>query len=162
MAKRRSKKKKSKSWGQIRFSMRIWMRDYTLAISTTLVIISILFIIFGGLALFLYDKNPSALPEPINDWVAFLHGAKKADDPHFDLCMFPSGILMIIFAGYYMADQLFKRSRFNELMETESKSKFMEDLDEAEELAWKISTKHELMVVEKKEELGIRKRKKKR
>jgi hypothetical protein len=162
MAKRRKKKKKKgKSWNQIKFAFRIWFRDWTLEITTALTIMCILFIIFGALALWVIDEHGSMIPEPIDGMVMFLHGDND-QEMHYDLCLFPTGILIIMFSGWYMADSLYKRSRFNELMETESKSQFLDDLEEVEELAWKLTTRHEMMVVDKKRELGIKKKKRRR
>jgi hypothetical protein len=162
MAKRRKKKKKKgKSWNQIKFAFKIWLRDWSLELSTALTIMCIAFIIFGALALFVIDEHGSMIPAPLDQWVMYLHGDND-QDLHYDLCLFPTGILVVMFSAWYMGDGLYKRSRFNELIDTESKSQFIEDLDEIEELAWKLTTKHEMMVVDKKKELGIRKKKRRR
>jgi hypothetical protein len=159
MAKKSEKKKKGFSWTEFKFAVRIWLRDYALLFSTIFTIVSIILIVFGALALFLYDTHADMLFQPLKDWIAFIHGAKKASDPHYDLCLFPLGILVLLFAGWYMGSGFVKRTRFNKLIETESKSEFIENMDEIEELAWDLSSKHEMMVVEKKEELGIDKKK---
>lgn len=161
MAKKRDKgkgRKKKRPWTQKKSKFMTFLRDYTLIISTTLVILSILLIVFGGLALFLYDADPLVLPQPLRDWIAFIHGASDANEAQFDLCLFPLGILVVIFAGWYMGDNLVKRKQFNTLIEIESKSEFIENLDDVEELAWKLSTKHENRVWEKKKELGLTKK----
>lgn len=156
MAKRSTKKaKKGMSWNQFTFAFRIWMRDWTLFFSTILTIACILMIVFGGLALLLdYHRAWLVDAGPIYDWANYLHGANQQKN-HYDLCVFPLGILVILFAGWYMGADIAKRARFNKLMSTESKSEFLENMDEIEKMAWELSSKHEMMVVEKKEELGI-------
>jgi hypothetical protein len=156
MAKRSTKKeKKGKSWNQFTFSFRIWLRDWTLAISTVLTILCIFMIVFGGLALLLdYHRDWLVDAGPIYDWANFLHG-NNHEKNHYDLCVFPLGILVILFAGWYMSADIVKRARFSKLMMTESKSEFLDNMDEIEKLAWELSSKHEMMVVEKKGELGI-------
>ena len=156
MAKRSSKKdKKGKSWNQFIFSFRIFMRDWTLLFSTLLTILCIIIITLGGLALLL-DTHRSWLVDagPIYDWANFLHGSNPEKN-HYDLCLFPLGILVILFSGWYMGADIVKRSRFHKLMRTESKSEFLDNMDEIEKIAWELSSKHEMMVVEKKGELGI-------
>lgn len=162
MAKRKGgkqKRKKTKSWSQRRFSFRIFLRDYSMILSTILVILCILFIVFGALGLFFYDTNSADIPQPVRDWIAFLHGANKPNDPHYDLCLFPVGLLVILVAGWYMGDGIVKRRRFNVLMDIESKFEFIDNLDEIEELAWKIGTKYEILVMDRKEEFGLNKKK---
>ena len=159
MAKRsETKDKKGKTWGETKFAFRIFLRDYTLLLSTILTIVCIIMIIFGALALFVYDTHQDWLPLPLRDWVAFLHGANKSTDPKYDLCVFPLGVLIILFSGWYMASDIVKRARFSKIIDTESKAEFLENMDEVEKLAWELSSKHELMVMDKKTELGIDKK----
>ena len=156
--KKKDKGKKGKSWGERRFSLRIWFRDYTLQVSALLTILFIIMIVFGGLSLFAYDKYGDSIPEPIDDWVASLHGANDPDDPKYDLCLFPIGGLLVMFSGWYLGDAIVKRRQFEKMLDSESKSEFLENLDELEEMAWKLSSKHEMRVMDKKEELGLKRK----
>ena len=113
----------------------------------------------SSLALLIYDKHADWLPSPLQDWVGFIHGKAKTNTQQYDLCLMPGGILLLLFTGWYMGYGIWQRNKFNKFMETESKSEFLENLDEVEKLAWDISSKAEMLVVEKKEELGIDKKK---
>jgi uncharacterized membrane protein YidH (DUF202 family) len=159
MAKKSQKKKKGKSWQETKFSLKIFLRDYTLPLATIFTIISIILIVLSSLALLIYDKHADWLPSPLQDWVGFIHGKAKTNTQQYDLCLMPGGILLLLFTGWYMGYGIWQRNRFKKFMETESKSEFLENLDEVEKLAWDISSKAEMLVVEKKEELGIDKKK---
>ena len=105
----------------------------------------------SSLALLIYDKHADWLPSPLQDWVGFIHGKAKTNTQQYDLCLMPGGILLLLFTGWYMGYGIWQRNRFKKFMETESKSEFLENLDEVEKLAWDISSKAEMLVVEKKE-----------
>ena len=66
-----------------------------------------------------------------------------------------SGTLAVA-GGYYFFDYIRKLKEFNRLMAMPGKSKFIKNQDRVEELAWRLSQKHEEMVIKKKKELRIK------
>ena len=129
-----------KRWG----TLRIWARDYTFHISAAASAFGLVFLILGVLSFF----YPSALPE---DWKASLNTGGR-----YDICAGALGLILVIFAGYYFVDTVYKRRKFKRLFETVSREKFVHNRDKIEELAFELSTKHERMVQKKIREMKIR------
>jgi hypothetical protein len=127
------------------------IRDLMLLWSSLITMLSLFAIIFGGLSIYKASTPGARFPEPLSGILDSLHAPQQVD-----LCLLPLGMLIVLFSGWYMGDQIVKRKRFNKLIDTESKSKFLDNQDEIEELAWRLSTKHEHIVMEKKKELKIR------
>lgn len=127
------------------------IRDLMLFWSSLFTMLCVLAIIFGGLSMYKASTPGVTFPEPLGGALDQLHAPQA-----YDLCLLPLGILLVMFTGYYMGDQIVMRRKFNTLIDTESKARFLENQEELEELAWKLSTKHERIVVDKKKELKIR------
>ncbi|MDG6220293.1 MAG: hypothetical protein QCI38_02440 [Candidatus Thermoplasmatota archaeon] len=68
------------------------------------------------------------------------------------------GPLAIIFGIYYTYTPWKNRKKFEEMMKITSKSKFVSQIDEIEELAWKLTRKDRQRVVAKKAEMKLKRR----
>jgi hypothetical protein len=129
-----------KRWGVLR----IWARDYTLHFSAAALALGLVLFIVGAMSFFFQ----SALPE---DWITSLQTGGR-----YDICAGAVGLMLVIFAGYYCVDNVYKRRKFARLFGTVSREKFVRNRDKIEELAFELSTKHERMVQKKIKEMKIR------
>ncbi len=66
------------------------------------------------------------------------------------------GLILLAIGGWYVYDTIRKRSKFEEYMATESKKKFVQDLRDIEEIAYKLGPKYEERLAEKKREWHIK------
>ena len=128
-------------WAEIK----IWFRDWTHLLSAAGTAFGSILLILASLAMW----YPAALS------VDFME-AFTVESGRLDLCSAGGGLLLLIFAGYYLADNLNNRRKFNRLFEIASKEKFIKNRDKLEELAFLISTKHELKVQRKVKEMKLR------
>ena len=64
----------------------------------------------------------------------------------------------MIAAWLYFHDHNKSYTRFNELMETDSKASFVRNIDEIEELAIQLGPDFEKMVIEKRKEFNVKTR----
>lgn len=128
-------------WGKVK----IWFRDWTHVISTIGVAFGAVLLILASLAMWFQ----SALPED------FLFSFTK-ENGRLDICAAGGGLLLLVFAGYYLADNLNNRRKFNRLFDIASKERFIKNRDRIEELAYFISTRHEQMVQKKIREMKLR------
>jgi hypothetical protein len=142
----------SKKWDQKKFKLRIFVRDITYPVAAIILVVCIIAVFFGTLATFFVDNKQYKTPEP------FFSPAKKINEQNLDICILGLGVLALLFAGWYFGDGYYKRRRFEKLMDTDSKARFLEDLDEIEELAYKLSSYHEELVYERKRELKIKRK----
>jgi len=133
----------SQNWKRLWADIKVWARDYTLHMSGAALALGIVLLVLGILAFYL----PDVLPE---DWKTAL----KTGGIY--ICSGALGLLLVIFAGYYFVDNVYKRRKFNKLFETASREKFVRNRDKLEELAFELSTKHERMVQKKVKEMKIR------
>jgi len=129
------------NWSKFKFRL----RDITHVISGVGLGFGLLFLILGALSLWF----PEVLP-------ADFYFAFAQESGRLDLCTAGAGLLLTIFAGYYFADNLNNRRKFNKLYNTNRKEKFIKNREKLEELAYFISTRHERMVQKKVKELKLR------
>ena len=66
------------------------------------------------------------------------------------------GLAMIIVSAYYLYDFFKRLKEFNGLMKSESKAKFIKNVDRIEELAWRLHPKYERIVIERKKKYRIK------
>jgi hypothetical protein len=129
-----------KRWGVLT----LWARDYTLHISGAALALGLAMTIVGALSFFFQ----SVLPE---DWSTSLTTGGR-----YDICAGALGLMLVIFAGYYFIDNIYRRRKFARLFGTVSREKFVRNRDKIEQLAFELSTKHERMVQRKIKEMKIR------
>jgi hypothetical protein len=120
-------------------------RDYTHVLSAVGLAFGIVFLVLASLAMW---YRP-ALSE------GFLFSFTE-ENGRLDICSAGAGLLLVIFAGYYFADNMNNRRKFNRLFNIASKEKFIKNRDKLEELAFFISTKHERMVQRKVKEMKLK------
>jgi hypothetical protein len=121
-----------------------FLTTYTLHLSIVVVALGIFFTILGLFGVFYSYLAPDFIEnllEYIKDWTLW--------------CVLV-GPLMVLIGGLYLGDNISKRREFDELIETTSKAKFIRNLDQIEYLAWRLTPKHQSLVVEKKEEFKIK------
>jgi len=124
--------------------LQLIVRDYTLHISGLGLAGGLAILVLGLWDFFL----PGTLP---SDWDAALRTGGR-----YDICAGALGVIIVIFAGYYFADNIYRRRKFNRLFGTVSREKFVRRRDEIEQMAFELSTKHERMVQKKIKEMKIR------
>ena len=66
------------------------------------------------------------------------------------------GGIIFLLGAFYLIAHLGKRRELNKLLEITSKSKFIQNQDRIEELAWRLGQNYEKMVVDRKKELRIK------
>jgi len=71
-------------------------------------------------------------------------------------------IMVALISGGFLVSFIQSRKELMELLDTDSKATFTRNLDDAEYLAWKLGSRYEIMVEEKKDELRLGRRKSKR
>jgi hypothetical protein len=135
----------SQKWKLLWADIKIAVRDLTHILSAVGLAFGILFMVLAALAMWF----KSVLPED------FLLSFTE-ESGRLDICSAGGGLLLVIFAGYYLADNLNNRRKFNKLFNIASKEKFIKNRDKIEELAFFISTKHERMVQKKVKEMKLR------
>lgn len=65
-------------------------------------------------------------------------------------------LAMIIIGGYYIYSFRTMLKEFRNLIDENSKARFIKNLDRIEELAWRLHPKYEKIVIEKKKEFKIK------
>jgi hypothetical protein len=134
----------SQEWKKRWNWLNIWARDYALHLSGAALALGLALFIVGVLSFFFQ----STLPE---DWITALQTGGR-----YDICAGALGLMLLIFAGYYFIDNIYKRRKFARLFGTVSREKFVRNRDKIEELAFELSTRHERMVQKKIKEMKIR------
>jgi hypothetical protein len=66
-----------------------------------------------------------------------------------------AGIIGFIVAIWWMIDYVLKIRKLKDLMDTESKSKFIKSMDDIDFIAWRLPKKYKNLVANKKSELKI-------
>ena len=66
------------------------------------------------------------------------------------------GGAIFILGAFYFLDYIRKGRELNKLLEINSKSKFIQNQDRIEELAWRLGRDHEKRVVDRKKELRVK------
>ncbi|MBM4249640.1 MAG: hypothetical protein FJ149_09465 [Euryarchaeota archaeon] len=128
-------------WANFKLAIRDWTHVISgagLAFGAILTVLAVLAIWF-----------PDALSEEFKE--DFMETSGR-----LDICSAGGGLLLLIFAGYYFADNMNNRRKFNRLFHIASKEKFIKNRDKLEELAFFISTRHERMVQKKIKEMKLR------
>ena len=66
------------------------------------------------------------------------------------------GLALLVIGGYYIFDFFKRLKEFNSLMKSESKAKFIKNIDKIEELAWRLHPKYERIVIARKKKYRIK------
>lgn len=120
------------------------VRENMIPISGSIFIVSAIGVFISSGYLFFSDILPESLkgicsaPGNWNYWILLLSAF---------------GLLI---GGWYFYDTLKKRRKFEELMETNSRSKFMRNLSELEDIAWYLGRDYESRLEEKKRTLRVK------
>ena len=113
--------------------------------------VSLLLAIFGGFLSFL--SILSMLAEEggtgLSNTIADLFG-------DWTYWLFILGTAAFIVGVFYLLDYIRKARELKKLLAEPGKSKFIQNQDRIEELAWRLGSKFEVTVVDKKKELKIR------
>ena len=121
-----------------------WIRDKLLIISGAILIVSLIGLFISISYLFLQAYLPGTvndfvrIPGNWNYWILLLAGLGT-----------PIG-------GWYFYDTRKKMKKFENLMETNSKSKFSKNLSDLEDIAWYLGKEYEKRLEEKKKALRIK------
>ena len=70
--------------------------------------------------------------------------------------LFIAMITLSIGCGWMLGDQIMKLNKFNDLINTTSKATFVRNLNEIEDLGWKLGPKYMDVVQERKQKFRIR------
>jgi len=141
---KKRKKELKTLWSRIRYFVRDWMH----VLAGTLFALSLIMTVLGVIGIMTPYRD---LDPPLKDIIKPLQEPER-----YDICMGLGGSFLLLVSAYYFFVNLYRRWKFNRLFDIDSKAKFLGNLNELEELAWNLSTKHEMMVEEKKREFKIR------
>ncbi len=120
------------------------IRERLLIVSGSIFAISMIGLTISSIYLFFRDAVPDFLgniasaPGNWNYWILLLSG------------------LGLMVGGWYFYDTVKKRRKFEDLMETNSRSKFMRNLPELEDIAWYLGKEYEERLEEKKRTLRVK------
>ncbi|MEW5761427.1 MAG: DUF3198 domain-containing protein [Candidatus Thermoplasmatota archaeon] len=138
------KKKLKNAWSKIE----LFIRDYMHIISFSFLGISVFAFILGVLGFWFEKEVKKSNIVQLKEWINYIG--------YSDICFLIIGFIVLCFAGYYFGENILNRRKFKKLVTTASKEKFIKNLDKIEELAYRLSTKHENIVVEKKKKFNIK------
>ena len=119
------------------------LRDNQIILSIIVLIVSSYLFILGLFGVILTDHSPESLlymADAVGNWIYWF--------------LVLGGFLIIVFT-YYIIDIYRKIKEINELMDTESKSKFIKNIARIETLALHLGSDYEEKVIEKEEEYNI-------
>jgi len=103
------------------FAFRMWLRNHMIAVSA---VGSILFLVITAIGVMGTFFSPDgALYDGIGNW---------------DMVMFGVGAIILGVFAYYLYDTVMTRKKFDELMNVQSRRKFVKNLDEIDFLAHKL------------------------
>jgi hypothetical protein len=111
-------------------------------------IVSLIFLIISSIGIFLGESDF------VKDIEALQSFYNSVGDWNF--WVFIITITLTVACGWIFMDLVFKRSKFNALINTTSKATFVRNQDEIEELAWKLGPKYGDIVDERKKKFRIR------
>ena len=120
------------------------IRENMIPISGSIFIVSALGTFISSAYLFFLDSLPDFLkgicsaPGGWNYWILLLSA------------------LGLLIGGWYLYDTVKKKRKFEDLMETNSRSKFMRNLADLEDIAWYLGKDYETRLEEKKRRLGVK------
>ncbi len=120
------------------------IRERLLMVSGSIFAISIVGIIISSIYLFFQSTVPDFLRDV----------ARAPGDWNYWILLLSALGLMV--GGWYFYDTVKKRRKFEDLMETNSRSKFMRNLPELEEMAWYLGKEYEERLEEKKRTLRVK------
>ncbi len=121
-----------------------WMRKHALVLSGTLLAISIAGMVISLSYFMLESYLPDEVNKPINTIGAW---------NYWILLLSSFGVII---GGWYFYDTRRKMKKFEDLMETNSKSKFTRNLPDLEDIAWHLGEEYEDRLNEKKKKLRIK------
>ncbi|GEM_PF-617540 len=109
--------------------------------------ISLLFLVIGVALTIIAFFSPAGDKTP-----AFLYGVVSAVGNWY-LWFWVVGPLMVIGSSWYAYDYIKKRRMFENLMNTNSKAKFLENLPDLEDVVWYLKEKDRIRLAQKKKKL---------
>jgi len=107
-----------------------FFRDFMLPISALGTIVSGILLFFGTAGVFLDDRSwvkDSAVFDAIGNW---------------DLWLLILGGFLITFSIFYLYDFIASKKKFEEFIDTQSKSKILHNFDEIDKLAYKLGSSY--------------------
>ncbi|MFW6038486.1 MAG: DUF3198 domain-containing protein [Candidatus Saliniplasma sp.] len=119
------------------------LKDNQIIISIIVIIAGAYLFILGLFSVILSDYAPETLlsmSEFMGNWIYWL---------------FVMGAFLIFAFSWYLIDLYLKLKEFKELMDTESKSKFIKNIARIETLAVQLGSEYEDKVIEKEDEYNI-------
>lgn len=113
--------------------------------------ISLLMVLCGGAITFFSVMSLMATPSTASLWGQF----------HTDLqgwlyWLLLLGGAVLVGGGYYLFDHIKMRKELTQLLKITSKSKFIQNQDRIEELAWRLGPLYEDRVIKRKKELRVK------
>ena len=120
------------------------IRENMIPISSTILAVSLIGLFISTAYFFFLDSLPDflkgvcAAPGAWNYWIILL------------------AIFGVIIGGWYLYDTVKKKRKFEELMDTNSKSKFTRNLPDLEDIAWYLGKDYEKRLEEKKKKLRVK------
>jgi H+/Cl- antiporter ClcA len=120
------------------------IRENMIPISGTIFVLSLIGTILPTIYFFFLDSTPEPLkgicaaPGAWNYWIITL------------------SLLGLVIGGWYLYDTTKKKKKFEELMETNSRSKFMKNLPDLVDIAWYLGKDYEDRLEEKKKKLRVK------
>lgn len=121
-----------------------WIREHMIPISGSIFVVSAIGAFISSAYLFFIDSVPE-----------FLKGMCEAPGNwNYWILLISAFGLMI--GGWYLYDTLKKKRKFEELMETNSRSKFTKNLPDLEDIAWYLGKEYEERLEEKKRALRVK------
>jgi len=107
-----------------------FFKDFMLPISSIGTIVGVILTFIGVSGVFFDDKSwvkDSSVFDAIGNW---------------DLWFLIIGGFLLIFAGFYLYDFLVTKRKFEEYIDTQSKSKILHNFDEIDKLAYKLGSSY--------------------
>ncbi len=120
------------------------IRENMIPISGTILVISLIGLFISSAYFFFLDSLPDSLkgvckaPGAWNYWIILF------------------AIFGVIIGGWYLYDTVKKKRKFEELMDTNSRSKFTRNLPDLEDIAWYLGKDYEGRLEEKKRKLRVK------
>jgi len=119
-------------------------REYMLVVTAIGLFVGVIFLIIGILGFMPDYELPvfSDIVEDIGNWYWWF--------------LIISLFFFIPASGWFMYSNMADRRRFDELIDTDSKKVFVSNLDELEEIAFRLGTTYQEELFDKKEELKVK------
>ncbi|MCX6651685.1 MAG: hypothetical protein NT131_08560 [Methanomassiliicoccales archaeon] len=67
-----------------------------------------------------------------------------------------TGIVLLLVGLIWLIGLILRRQQFNELIVESSRAAFVKSLDELEYTAWRLPSKYDVKVIEKKKDMGVK------